>query len=281
MNCNDIHELAPLYVCGELDATRAAEFDAHLKVCPSCLQEIEEQSQLDARLRRALLAEDLDVSRVNRRVRELMAAEPMTPGVGTAAAPAVRPPATMASISKSSRSSRRRWISAAAGIAAAFVLAAAGYLLLPGKFSHVYADAALDHQDEVIGHSPRRWFTDPAQIAAVEKYFGLTIDVPRELSGGYYLEHAKVCQLDGKLYVHAVYTDGIHEFSLFLRPRDKERLTGSVQGIANGRLLHASLSGDEHLASFKTARLLAVVATNQDASSAIADARLASSAIND
>jgi anti-sigma factor RsiW len=273
MNCNDIHELAHLYVCGELDAARAAEFDAHLKTCSSCLQEIEEQSRIDARVRKALIAEDFDVSRVNRRVRELMAAEPMIPSASPA------PAAVLVSNPRSS--SGRRWLSAAAGIAAAFVLAAAGYLMLPGKFSRVYADAAEDHQGEVIDHSPRRWFTDPAQISAVEKHFGLSIDVPRELSGGYHLEHAKVCQLDGKLYVHAVYTDGAHEFSLFLRPRDTERLTGTVQGIANGRLVHTSMSGDEQLASFKTSRLLAVVATNQDSSAAIADARLASAAIRD
>lgn len=273
MNCNDIHELSPLYVCGELDAARAAEFDAHLKSCSSCLQEIEEQSRIDARLRRALLAEDIDVTLVNRRVRELMAAEPVAPPPAVVQSPALnaaRKPST-----------HRRWVSAAAGIAAAFVLATAGYLLLPGKFSHVYADAASDHQDEVIDHSPRRWFTDPAQIAAVEKHFGLSIDIPQELSGGYRLEHAKVCQLDGKLFVHAVYSDGAHEFSLYLRPRDSERLTGAVQGIANGRLLHASMSGGEHLASFKTSHLLAVVATNLDASSAIADARLSSAAIRD
>jgi anti-sigma factor RsiW len=273
MNCNDIRELAPLYVCGELDAARAAEFDAHLKNCSSCMHEIEQQSQMDARLRRALLAEDLDVTHVNRRVRELMAAEPAMPSVTANAGPVLVP--------KASTASRRVWLRPAMGIAAAFVLAAAGYLLLPGKFSRVYADAAEDHQGEVIDHSPRRWFVDPAQIAAVEKHFGLSIDIPQELAGGYHLEHAKICQLDGKLYVHAVYTDGTHEFSLFLRPRDGERLTGTVRGIANRRLLHASMSGEEHLASFKTSRLLAVVATNQDSSTSIADARLASNAIID
>jgi anti-sigma factor RsiW len=273
MKCNDIRELAPLYVCGELDAARAAEFDAHLKTCSSCMQEIEEQARVDARLRKALLAEDLDVSRVNRRVRELMAAEPLESVSAAAASPSLKVmPKPLP---------RRRWVSAAAGIAAALVLAAAGYLMLPGKFSRVYADAAEDHQGEVIDHSPRRWFTDPAQIAAVEKYFGLSIEVPQELAGGYHLEHAKVCQLDGKLYVHAVYTDGTHEFSLFLRPRDTARVTGAVEGIANGRLLHASTSGSEHLASFKTSRLLAVVATNLDSQAAIADARLASASLQD
>ena len=73
MNCPDISELAPLYLAGELDRPRAAQFDAHLKTCPECFRELETQSRLDVRLREVLLAEEVDVVRVNRRVRELLA----------------------------------------------------------------------------------------------------------------------------------------------------------------------------------------------------------------
>jgi anti-sigma factor RsiW len=263
MNCSDIHELAPLYVCGELEPARAAEFDAHLKSCSSCLQELEEQSRLDARLRQALLAEGVDVQRVNRRIRELMTAESIQPTV----IPAPR------------RS--MRGIVVAAGIAAAFLLAAGVYLMAPGRFSKVYADAAEDHQSEVIEHSPRRWYVEPDQIVKFEQYLGISLNVPQELAGGYRLERGKICQLDGKLYLHLVYTDGTREFSLFLRPRDGERLTGTVRGIANGRLLHASVSGDERLSSFATSHLIAIVATNQDVATSISDARQASNAIQD
>ncbi len=263
MNCSDIHELAPLYVSGELDSASAAEFDAHLKNCPSCMHELEEQSRLDARLRQALLAEGTDVMRVNRRIRELMAAETLKP--------TVVPPA---------RRSGRGFV-VAASIAAMFLLMVGTYLLAPGRFSKVYADAAEDHQDEVIDHSPRNWYTDPAKILALEQYLGVSLNVPQELAGGYHLEHGKICRLEGKLYLHLVYSDGTREFSLFLRPRDGQRLTGAVRGIANGRLLRASFSGDEHLASFMTSHLVAVVATNQDASTGVNDARLASAAIQD
>jgi anti-sigma factor RsiW len=263
MNCSDIHELAPLYVCGELDGARASEFDVHLKQCPSCLDEIETQSRVDARLRQVLLAEDLDVGRVNRRIRERMAAEAVQPSV----------------VSLQPR--RRRWLKAALGIAAAFLLAVASYLSLPGRFAKVYADAAEDHRMEVVDHGPRHWTTDPVELAALARRLGISLSVPQELAGGYRLEHGKICRLAGQLYLHLVYTDGTTEFSLFLRPRDGERLTGRISGASNGRLLRASDSGDEHLAAFATSHLIAVVAVDKPAGESVECARVASSSMGD
>jgi anti-sigma factor RsiW len=263
MNCSDIHELAPLYLCGELDSARAAELDDHLKICSTCLHEIEALSRLDARLRQALLAEDSDVTEINRRIREQIASETFEP------------------VARSVRPQGVRWRRAALGIAAAFVLAAAGYVALPGRFTRVYADAAEDHQDEVIDHSPRHWYTDPTQIAALGQRVGISSDIPAQLDGGYRLEHGKICRLDGRLYLHLVYTDGTTEFSLFLRPRDGERLTGMIRGASNGRLLRASDSGNEHLAAFATSHLIAVIAVDKPAGESVECARMASSSIPD
>jgi anti-sigma factor RsiW len=262
MNCSEIHELAPLYVCGELDAARAATFDAHLKSCPSCLDEIESQSRLDARLRQALLAENVDVVRVNRRIRELMAADTPTPRVESI-----------------QRTGGWRWLAAAAAIAAAVVFAAGCYLLLPGRFEKVYADAADDHRMEVVDHGPRRWTSDPAQLTELEQRIGISWSIPAELAGGYHLEHGKICRLDGQLYLHLVYTDGTTEFSLFLRPRDGQRLTGLIGGASHGRLLRESAFGREHLAAFLTSRVVAVVAVDKPLGESIACARVASSSI--
>jgi anti-sigma factor RsiW len=264
MNCSDIHELAPLYVCGELDAAHAAEFDVHLKQCSSCLDEIEAQSRLDARLRQSLLAEDVDVGRVNRRIRERITQETVQPGVVVPAEPR-----------------GRRWLNAALGIAAAFVLAVAGYLSFPGRFAKVYADAAQDHQMEVVDHGPRHWTTDPTELAALEQRLGISLNVPEELGDGYHLEHGKICRLDGQLYLHLVYTDGTTEFSLFLRPRDGERLTGRISGASNGRLLRASDFGHEHLAAFATSHLIAVIAVDKPAGESVECARVASRSMGD
>ncbi len=226
MNCSDILELAPLYISAELESRRAVEFDSHLKTCPACMAELETQARLDDRFREALLAEEVDVSRVNRRIRELIAAESSGSGV-----PHLQP-------------RPGRWMTAAMGIAAAFLLVAAGYLLVPGHVARVYADAATDHQLEVVEQQPRRWMTDPAAIAALAEKQGISDSVPLELASGYRLQRAKVCQLDGRPFLHLVYSDGTREFSLFLRRRDGEQLTGVIRGVANGRFLRASSSGN-------------------------------------
>jgi anti-sigma factor RsiW len=261
MNCNDIIELAPLYVAGELDAKRAAEFDAHLRACPSCMRELEAQARLDARLREVLLADELDVSRVNRRVRELIAAE-STAGL----VPSLQPKS-------------RRWVTAAMGVAAALLLVAASYLVMPGHVARVYADAATDHYLEVVEGQPRPWVTDPAKIAALAEQQGITSSVPLTLASGYHLERAKVCRLDGRFFLHAVYSDGTREFSLFLRPRDGRLLPGAIRGIADGRILHASSVGSEHVSSFDTSRLTAMVVTDQPADAALRFAKDVSASI--
>jgi anti-sigma factor RsiW len=263
MNCSDITELAPLYVAGELDSEDAAEFDAHLKTCPTCMAELETQARLDARFREALLADEVDVRRVNRRIRELIAA-----GSSGGVAPPLRP-------------NPGRWMTAAMGIAAAFLLVAAGYLLMPVPVARVYADAATDHQMEVVEHRPRPWTSDRSQIAALAEQQGIQVTLPLELASNYHLERAKVCPLDGYLYLHLVYSDGTREFSLFLRRRDGQHLTGAIRGFANGRFLRDSSVGSEHISSFETTHLTAMVATDEPSDAALLFAKAASAAIQD
>jgi anti-sigma factor RsiW len=255
MHCSDISELAPLYIAGEVDSQRAAEVDAHLKTCPACMRELETQARLDARLREVLIAEELDVSRVNRRIRELIAADSAGGFV-----PQLQP-------------RPRHWVTAAMGIAAALLVIAAGYLLMPAHVARVYADAATDHHLEVIEQQPRRWLTDPTKIAALAEQQGISDSVPLALASGYHLERAKICRLDGRPYLHLVYSNGVREFSLFLRARNGEKLAGTIRGFANGRLLRICDAGGEHLSSFETSRLTALVATDQPADAALRFAR--------
>ena len=39
---------------------------------------------------------------------------------------------------------------------------------------------------------------------------------------GYHMEHAKLCRLNGRIFLHVVYSDGSREFSLFLRQPDSQ-----------------------------------------------------------
>ena len=142
-----------------------------------------------------------------------------------------------------------------------------------------HADAARDHQLEVVQRQARPWIVDPAAIAALAVQQGIAGPVPLELDASYHLERAKVCRLDGRLYLHLVYSDGTREFSLFLRQRDGQHLTGAVRGFANGRFLRAASAGSEHLLSFETSRLTVMVATDQPTGAAERFAKAASAAL--
>ncbi|HKV06108.1 MAG TPA: anti-sigma factor [Candidatus Acidoferrales bacterium] len=263
MKCSDTAELAPLYIAGELSAKRAAAFDSHLRTCPACLRELQEQAQLDAQLRRALLAEEPDVANLNRRVRERIEAE--------------------ASDSKQSimRLRRRRLVIVASGAAAALLLSAIGYrLLLSPRVASVYAAAATDHRLEVVEQRPRPWFVDPARIASLAEREGVPGSAPFALdSSGYHLERARVCWLDGRFFLHVVYSNGGQEFSVYLRQRDGQRPAGRFRETANGRSLYTSKFGQENVASFETDRLMAMVVTDQSTDAALSFARFAASAL--
>lgn len=263
MNCADIAELAPLYVAGELDPKRAAEFDAHLRVCPACMRELESQSRVDTQLREALLNEEISVAAVNRRVIELISA-----GAASNSLPQLQ------------SKPRRRWATAAIGVAAVFLLFAAGYLLVPARAARVYADAAFDHRLEVVEHGPRTWVIDQSKIDELLVQQGIPAgSAPPVLAASYHLREAKICRLDGRSFIHLVYSDGSAEFSLYLRLRDGHSVSGPVRGIANGRLLHVSTDGAEHISSFETARLTVMVVTDQPAGASLRFARAASSAL--
>jgi len=260
VGCKEIAELAPLYLSAELDRARSAAFDAHLKSCPACMQELERQAHLDARLREGIMAETLDAVNFDRRVRERIAAEagkgywlPLSGLRG------------------------RRWALAAVGIGAVLLVVAAGYRgLLGPHVARVYADAALDHRREVIEQQPRHWLVDPAQIAALAETRGVAGSAPLALAGnGYHLERGRLCFLDGRIFLHLVYSNGAAEVSVYLRERGAESLPGRVRETENGRNLRASNPGDEHVASFQTDRLTVVVVTDQPADAALQMARFA------
>lgn len=264
MTCDEIAGLAPLYITGELDARLSAEFDAHLKTCPACMRELERQARLDARLREVVLAEESNATRVDRRVRELIAAESEGKPL-----PQLQP-------------GPRRWAVAVIGVAAVtLVLAAVGYRTLPGQqVVRVYADAARDHRIEIVQQQPRPWLTDPAQIAALAEQQGIAPSAVSALaSGGYHLNRAKLCFLDHRIFLHLVFSDGVQEFSVYLRQRDAKALPGPVREIANGKPLCTSDLDNEHVASIETPYLTALVVTDRSSDAALNFARFASAVL--
>ena len=264
MNCTDIATLAPLYLSGELDRTRATAFDTHLKTCPQCFAELARQARLDAALGESMLSEGVDAAAIDRRVRERIAAE-------SAAKVQPTPP----------KQAPRRWVIAVMGAAAVLLLTALGYRLLMGpEVVRVYAEAARDHRREVVEQQPRKWVSDPAQITATAEQRGVPRSVVLALAGqGYHLERGRLCFVGRRVFVHLVYSSAGHEFSVYLRQRNAEALPGAIRETANDNPLRVSNEGSQYVASVETARLTVLVVNDQSAGAALDFARFASTVL--
>jgi anti-sigma factor RsiW len=241
MTCKDVVALSPLYLSGELDSSRTVEFAEHMDACAECAREVREHKELDLRLRRAILAEPVETDQLDRRVRE-----------------------------NAARRAYGRWVSAAASIAAALLFGWIFYRVsVPGM--KVYDDAAEDHRREVVERQNRRWISDGAAIDAMALGQGVgasRIHAPE--SDGYRLERAKLCRLNGRVFLHLVYTDGVRECSIFLRQREGEPVSDPV---------NAGDRGGEHIAAFRTKALTAVVVSGQSRDAALQLARFAARAL--
>ena len=224
MNCTEVSELAPLYFSGELDPERRARLTAHLGNCPGCAVELEQQGQVDARLRAGILAEPVDCQRIEHTVRSRISA---------------------------ASTARTRALVLAGSLAAAVILAIAIGRPTAAK---VYADAAIDHRREVVERQHRNWIVNQTAVASLASQRGLPASVIPALAGpGYRFEKGKICRLNGLLFLHLVYTDGAEEFSVFLSPHDAREKPDAVR--------FADVGG-EHLGIVETPRTTAFFVAN-------------------
>lgn len=229
VNCNEVIELSPLYLSGELDLARATAFTAHLGSCPDCARAF----ALDSRLRREVLAQPADTARIDHEIRREIG-----------------------------RQSRWRRASIAGGIAAMLALALFIYRKTAAPDA-AYAAAAQDHRREVVDHERRTWMSQPEQVDALAARQGISMPP----IAGYRLEHAKLCRLNGRIFLHAVYSDGAREYSLFLHQPD-----------AHPTSVRIAETGGECVAGFETPRVTAMVVTEQPPQAA-EFARLAAAAL--
>jgi anti-sigma factor RsiW len=262
MNCRDIAELMPLYLCGELDGPRAVDFAGHLAACPECAQKVKRERYYDARLREIVLTGGADATPVSERVREHIATE---------SAAAMFPQTVPRRM--------RRLGALAIGIAATFALLALGYDgLLGPQIAPVYAAAVFDHRLEVVDHQPRHWVTDAGQIDALAVRQGVAPSSILALARrGYHPDRAKICFLNAKAFLHVVYSNGAQEFSVYLRRQEIGQLPGLEQASASGSSVYTCKLDSGYVASFQKSGLAVVVVSNESAASADSFARLASS----
>lgn len=206
----------------------------------------ERQARLDALLRDGVLAEDMDSSALEQRVRECIA--------------------------RGRRSFSARRMALAASVAATLFAAILGYrVLLPPRATQLCADAAQDHRDEVTGRQHRRWLRDPKAIEELAERNGIPAPVVVTLApAGYRLEFGKLCRLDGRVFLHLVYTRNGREFSAYLRRSDAQPANRPID-IAD--------TGHEHIAYFEAHQMTALFVTDQSSEAALSLARSAAKAL--
>jgi anti-sigma factor RsiW len=207
MTCKETLAVSSLYLSGELDAEQAAEFRAHLGACPACAGELERLTELDARIRDAVLGEPVDSAGVETRVRQAI-----TPR-------------------------RSWWIGVAAAIVGAAVLSVYTYRAAQPPPRECTA-AATDHHREVVDARPRNWLSDPAAVEALAARQGIDgAAVSQIMSAGLRLEHGKICRLDGNLFLHLVFWRDGQQVSIFLRkgaegPSDTRTVHSGAEDVA-------------------------------------------------
>jgi hypothetical protein len=195
---------------------------------------------MDERLRAALLAEPVDTSALDARVRALV---------------------NRSSIEQ--RIHRGKWL-AAASIAAVFVIAVGGYFYLPNRGNTAMcADAARDHRVEVVDHARRNWLTETAAMDALAVKHGFSAARAKAVApAGYRLERGKLCRIGGRVFLHLVYSDGSHAFSFYLREHGGD--AGPVVDVAG-----------DHVAPVSSGQFTALVVTDESRAAAVEIARFA------
>jgi hypothetical protein len=152
---------------------------------------------------------------------------------------------------------------ALAGLAAALLLAV--FLM---RARPVYAAAARDHRIEIVELQPRKWLTDRAAIAAMAQREGVPDSaIDRIEPAGYRLARAKLCFLDGRIFLHLVYASDAGRLSVFLRPADR------IEAV------HAERHGAEYAAGFQDRKVNAVFVTEQSGDAVVRFARSAAAVI--
>jgi anti-sigma factor RsiW len=237
-NCDDIRMRAPLYLSGEMEGEDRDAFAAHLAKCSACAAKIAEDRNLDATLRSAFGGFAPDTGRLEQALRRKISVD----------------------------RGRRRWEWAGA-IAATVALLAVGaiawaHLTRPPQW---YGDAAFDHRREVTEGQPRRWRSNPAELAQLAAQNGLQLAQATAMAAaGYRLERAKICGIGDRRMLHLVFFNGTRRYSVFVSPH-----LGQMEAAQTVR------QGTELIAGFETGHFRGLVVSDGSAAECAELARAA------
>jgi len=198
MNCPYYEQVTEAYLSGEIEGP---QWHTHLETCLDCAAKLRAESDFDLVIKHAVTEERLQIRQLESHIRnEIRQSSRWRPSMFLV----------------------MRYAIAAVVVFAALSIVTFGYARGRIDLSAICIDAADDHREEIIDRSPRRWRSDPAQLAALsQKLTGDPALPERVVPPGYRLVGARICDLHGKPYMHLDYSDGSNEISLFLRHHDE------------------------------------------------------------
>jgi hypothetical protein len=246
MNCSEVQILTPLYLSSELEATRLADFELHLRHCGACARELESVGRCDELLRDAFREQTPDAESLRERVRNQI--RKTTRRRFLFARPLYRLPIAAALL-----------LAITAGI---FFVMRDGFVKRGVPSQTVYAAARDDHYVEVVQRDPRPWLETPEEIREfVREELGDADFLERFKPAGYQLKRALHCYLLNQRYVHIVYEGGGREVSVFVRRKGAE-LPGAASEVVNGCPLHAASVEEFEVAGFRSGRYTVLIVSD-------------------
>jgi hypothetical protein len=101
-----------------------------------------------------------------------------------------------------------------------FCVAVLGFNL---RYRTFFKAAGQDHITDVVLKTPKAgWLTtQPAIREYLAGHLGMDDGIQRFTLPGYRLVKVRGCRLSGELWVHLVYEDGSHDFSVYVRPQSR------------------------------------------------------------
>ncbi len=239
MKCNDLQNLMPLFLSGELDGQGSADFERHIETCAACQTEMNLQKNYDNLLRAAFAEETLETAALRERVRrQIRAAE--------------KPRASWWKIPQ------MRF-----GFAAAALLivlcAAIFYFIAKQNQPTIYAGVARDYTEDVIERMPKNGWRDGESPAAIYAREQLGDAVVSSIAPeGFRLVRTRVCNPAGEPFVHLIFDNGAKQISFYVR-KNGNALPGNPVEVVNNRAFYAEHFDNLEVAGFRSAQYTVLV----------------------
>ena len=252
MNCQQVTELKSAYLCGELEGGDLRDLEAHLLRCHDCADMVAEERDVDECIRAAMLRQPPDTKALQGRV------------LG-----AIR------------REKRRNVLIAGALIAAMLLLSVLSRSLWSTwRDSRLCEDAVRDHIAEIVRQGPRHWRFVGSEMESLAMRQGIQPSLLEALgSGKYRLDRAKLCRLDGRVFLHLVYRSNQDLVSVYLENSNEFGVAPHVANVSSGHQVTQSQRRGEYVASLSVKGITAIVVSNTSEQAAMSVASLAANAI--